>query len=1021
MSAHLYVRSAYSLLQGTMRVERLVSLAKTLEFEAVALTDRYVMHGALEFIKACSIAKIKPILGLELDINIESQAYPFVVIAKNAKGYQHLLNFSSLVKAAERSLELSDFSDMEQDLAVVALSAESYFDEAFINNDLEDLRARVHHLKSKLPAIYVGLTHHEHAFYNKQNMHLIRIAQELKVKVVAMHKVLYGQADEDEPLRVLRAIDKQTLLSDTNLVKESFRYMLSKQELINLYPKESLDEVALMVESIEPYINENKTFLPKFETPSDISSAQYLTQLCLTGLSKRFDDQEIPASYKARLKMELDVICSMHFEDYFLIVWDFIRYAKKQEIYVGPGRGSAAGSLVSYSLGITHVDPLVYGLLFERFLNPERISLPDIDTDFPDTRRDEVIRYVFEKYGSQHVAHILTFGTLAAKQVLRDVGRVMEISVREMDAISKTIPATPKITLAVAYEQSTRFRQLIASDERYQKLYALASKLEGLPRHVSTHAAGIVMSSVALTQVVPLIRVEEGMLSTQYTMEYLEDLGLIKMDFLGLRNLSIIDEVVMAINAQSKEALNILKIPLDDEKTLTLVRDVDTVGIFQLESEGMKNLLRQMKTRRFEDIVATIALFRPGPMENIPEYIKARNQGSDYPILHENLRPIVDTTHGILIYQEQIMQVAQKMAGFSLARADVLRKAMSKKNAHELEKMRQDFIEGCQAQGYSQALGESLYTLIEKFANYGFNKSHSVAYAMISYQMAYLKANHTAMFMVALLNSVIGAERKTFEYIQECKAHHIHLLNPSINTSSERYTLQKEGIRFPLLIIKGIGGVVSRAIHLEQSKGGFENFYECVLRLSMHKISKNHFEALIDAGAFDEFNLSRSTMLASLPDALTYADMVKVEHHQQIHLDTSLVEPLPLIKVKDQSFERLEREKNVLGFYLSDHPLTHLKRSCDIQTDLVRIKASTKRITFLALVKKIKQHRTKNGALMAFVSVYDESGEFDCVLMPNVYDRIVDQLKLGVVLKIEGVVEKEQSCLVKDVEVIPYQ
>ena len=474
------------------------------------------------------------------------------------------------------------------------------------------------------------------------------------------------------------------------------------------------------------------------------------------------------------------------------------------------GRGSAAGSLVAYVLGITHVDPLKFQLLFERFLNPARISMPDIDIDFPDNRRDEVINYVLQKYGAEHVAHIATFGTLAAKQALRDVGRVLEISVRDLDMISKTIPTTLKITLPKARAESTRFNQLLQSDPRFEQLYTYASALEGLPRHVSTHAAGIVLSDTPLSDTVPLIKVESDMLSTQFTMEYLERLGLIKMDFLGLRNLTIIDETVSMIKVAEGKTIDILHLPLDDEATFKLIRKVDMVGVFQLESDGMKNLIRRMQPDKFGDIVATIALFRPGPMENIPEYLSRRTNPQSVVYIHEDLKEILSDTYGIMIYQEQIMQTAQKMAGFTLAKADLLRKAMSKKNAVELKKMQTEFIEGCKAKGHTEAMAIELFNLIQKFANYGFNKSHSVAYAMISYQMAYLKANYPSKFFAALLSSVIGSEAKTAEYIDECRNHGVQLNPPSVNQSNDRYQLQDDSIRFPLLIIKGVGGAACR-------------------------------------------------------------------------------------------------------------------------------------------------------------------------------------------------------------------
>ena len=586
------------------------------------------------------------------------------------------------------------------------------------------------------------------------------------------------------------------------------RYFRSKEEMVELYDEDDLaasDKIAQMchVEMKFP-----KAILPKFKNRYGMSSEEFLRRLCHKGLEKRMQYQKIPSVYEQRLRYELDVIISMGYADYFLIVWDFIRFAKTQDIYIGPGRGSAAGSLVAYCLGITHADPIRYHLLFERFLNPERVSMPDIDTDFPDDRRDEVIAYVHDLYGEHHVSHIITFNTLAAKQVLRDVGKAMQVAPRQIDLLCKLVPNRPKVTLQDAYQERVKFKQMINSGEQMRKLFAIALQLEGLPRHSSLHAAGIILSNEDISNVCPLIDVDEGMCATQFTMEYLEELGLIKMDFLGLRNLTIIDEIVHQINAKEKR-LDIMHIPLDDAKTYQLIRSVDTVGVFQLESEGMKNLIRKMKPTCFEDIVATVALFRPGPMENIPRYLECRTHPEKVDYLHPDLKSILENTYGVMIYQEQVMQIAQTMAGFSLGKADNLRKAISKKKGKELQSLREDFVEGAKQKGYEESLAIRVYELIMKFANYGFNRSHSVAYGMIAYQMAYLKANAPLYFFTALLNSVIGSETKTSEYVFEARKRHIEILLPSVNQSSNQYEIEGNALRFPLVGIKGIGNAVS--------------------------------------------------------------------------------------------------------------------------------------------------------------------------------------------------------------------
>ena len=699
-----------------------------------------------------------------------------------------------------------------------------------------------------------------------------------------------------------------------------------------------------------------------------------------------------------------------------MIVWDFIRFAKTQHIYIGPGRGSAAGSLVAYCLGITHVDPIRYHLLFERFLNPERISMPDIDTDFPDNRRDEVIHYVEQLYGKHRVSHIITFNTLAAKQVLRDVGKAMEINPRQIDRLCKLVPNVIKVTLDYAYQNDARFKELINSGETMRRLYATARKLEGLPRHASLHAAGIVFSDEAIEQVCPLIDVDEGVCATQFTMEYLEELGLIKMDFLGLRNLTIIDEIVQHINATADKQLDIMRIPLDDAKTYALIRAVDTVGVFQLESEGMKNLIRKMQPDCFEDIVATIALFRPGPMENIPEYLDRREHPEKVDYIHPSLQPILQNTYGIMIYQEQIMQVAQTMAGFTLGKADNLRKAISKKKGEELRRMQEEFIQGALHKGYDEALAPKVYALIMKFANYGFNRSHSVAYGMIAYQLAYLKANAPLYFFNSLLNSVIGSETKTSEYVFEARKRHIKILLPDVNRSYNQYGIEDNALRFPFVGIKGIGSAVSSLIVEERNKKGeFRDFFDFTARMNGNKIGKKTIEILINAGALDCFKVGRASLMASLEDALRYADLVKIEDVDQVLFDFDLVSKPAMTMMRDNAAIRAEKEKEAIGFYLSRHPIADVRsrmgKELPILISLPKYKG--RYVKFVCLVDRCRQYRTKNGDMMMFVIGSDETGKFDLVCMPNIYRQHADDLVKGNYLYVEGIVDKETSCLVK--------
>jgi DNA polymerase-3 subunit alpha len=1015
MAVHCLARSCYSLLQGTMTPDLLVRNAKERGYTSIALSDRNRLYGVPDYISACAKYGMRPLIGLEIDVQVEGSAYPFLVLAKNDAGYKGLMRLSSQVACEPFKIGLTDIEPYKENIYFVVFGEGGLLEEAMVKDDRRTIVDRLADLHKMFPDLLAACSYEEAPFWHQRNDILRGICKSISIRTLALSKVYYAQRADETAFRVLNAIGTQQTLADKNLPTFEGRWMLTPDEMERIYPA---DELALSDEIARSC---NYTFtpagarLPKFTMPSNIDAKQYLTQLCLQGLKKRLESDVMDPIYLNRLKSELGIITDMHYEDYFLIVWDFIRYARKQGIYVGPGRGSAAGTLVAYCLGITHVDPVKFNLIFERFLNPERISMPDIDIDFPDNRRDEVIAYVVAKYGKDHVAHICTFGTLAAKQALRDVGRVLGISVRDMDMISKTIPNTLKITLPKAKEESRHFAQLIESSEKFKELYLYASALEGLPRHVSTHAAGIVLSDCDLVEVIPLVQIETDLLSTQFTMEHLEPMGLIKMDFLGLRNLTIIDDVVKLIKQEGGD-LDPLKLPLDDKKTYDLIASVDTVGIFQLESEGMKSLIRKMHPDRFDDIVATIALFRPGPMENIPEYLKRRQNPNLVQYPHADLKDILGDTYGIMIYQEQIMLVAQKMAGFSMARADVLRKAMSKKSSKELAKLQEEFIEGCVKKGYTQALGIELFNLTAKFANYGFNKSHSVAYAMISYQMAYLKANYPDKFFASLLSSVIGSESKTAEYVNECRMRKVGLLAPSVNRSDAGYRLEDGWIRFPLTVIKGVGNAACQEILAERVKGLFLDYYDFVARILTHRFTRKNIEALIDAGALDDFAMTRKSMLASLDEACTYADLVRIDTLGQSRIDLDLVSrPIP-ISVADHAHERSERERDVFGFYFSSHPILVYKQKNDYRCNpIVTTMTRHSNVRAAVMVEKVKPYRTKGGQMMAFVTVSDETAFLDLVVMPNIYDRTQELWVKGNLVEIEGQIEEENSCMVKNV------
>jgi DNA polymerase III subunit alpha len=1011
VSVHLYTLSHYSLLQGMMSVEELVKTAKKRGFSAIALTDLNTMYGVPEFLKQCKKHDLKPLVGCVIDFEYEQQSVPLVLIAKNQVGYLKLIQLSTSVNQSKKPVDLSSIDDFLHLIAIV-LSEGGWLEGELIQNDQAALFSKLEVIKRTFDDVYIGLSANESPFWKQLNHWAKGLITSKGIRTVAIPKVYYAEQTDQEAYRIVRGIRLGQTVKDKSLIHQPHRHLLDTNEMVGLYDIDDLvasDEIAQKCENIN--IN-NMTSLPQFPLGQNVNSKQYLTQLCLLGLKKRFNG-EVPDGYHTRLKYELDVITSMNYEDYFLIVWDLIRFAKTQGIYVGPGRGSSAGSLVAFVLGITHVDPIVYDLLFERFLNPQRISMPDIDIDFPDNRRDEVIRYVKEKYGEDHIAHIVTFGTLAAKQCLRDVSRVFEIPLRDVDMLSKAVPNAVKITLQDAYDQSERFRLALSSDIALQRVFEMAKQLEGLPRHVSTHAAGIVMSKLPLQQVVPLISVEEDLYSTQYSMEYLEDIGLIKMDFLGLRNLTIIDEIVNRMDV----FIDILKIPLDDVKTYQLISQGDTVGVFQLESEGMKALIRKMKPDRFDDIVATIALFRPGPMENIPLYLKMKSDPSKINYLLPQLEPILKSTYGIMIYQEQIMLITQKIAGFSLAKADILRKAVSKKKEDEILALKQDFVSGCINNEVNENVAITLFDLILKFANYGFNKSHSVAYALISYQMAYLKANYPLLFYTSLLTSVIGSETKTSEYLDECRQRGVRVYPPSVNSSKDKYVIEGKAIRFPIVAIKGIGQAAYALLQQERNERGiFIDYYDFVARMLIYRFSGKWIETLIYAGALDEFNLSRATMIASLDDAISYADLVRIEISGQSRIDLQLVSrPIPIV-VKDQPLLRSEKEKEVLGFYLGEHPLLSVRANSKINyPHISQLTGKVGEVTFIAMIQRVKTHRTKKGDMMAFISVSDESSYMDCVCLPNVYQKIWELLQKGAIVEISGKMEDNGSCLIRNI------
>ena len=1011
MKSALYLKSVYSLLSSMCEVNKSVYKAKNMGYISLAIVDKNVLFASASFHKACLKEGIKDIYGLEFDIKIEDRIFPLILYARNDEGYLNLVKLSSYICNNEINyVDLETLNKYRENNLLVVLSDNCPL--TIVYEQKGDIDKCLNYQERIFGDYYLGLVDHNIVSNINRDEHLRDVYARHNLKTIALPRIYYLEKDDYKEFEILKCIrDKKTL--DKNTYYEVGRHILNNNELKELYNDNELANADKFSELCNVEFN-FKTSLPSYRTPNNVSSKDYLIALCKEGLKRRLKNN-INETYKKRLDYELSVIIKMHFENYFLIVYDFILYAKKRGIVVGPGRGSAAGSLVSYCLGITEIDPLKYGLLFERFLNPERISMPDIDTDFPDDKRDEVVAYVKEKYGVDHVAHIITFGTLKVKQVLRDVGRVLNYPNSEIDTICKLVPFAYSDSLIKAYDNVPLFRQKIESEEKYRRLFNISLKFEGFPRHLSTHAAGIVFSSKKLDEVVPTIKVENDLNSTQYTAEFLEEMGLIKMDFLGLRNLGIIAEITDEIK-KDDASFNINNIPLNDEKTFKLIKDVELLGVFQLESSGMMNLARKMSPNSFEELSMMIALFRPGPMENIPEFLQNRKDPSRITYLVEELRPILSETYGIIVYQEQIMLIARKLAGFSLGKADLLRRAMSKKKAAELEKLKPEFVNGCISNGYKEDIALRLYDLILKFANYGFNKSHSIAYGLVAYKIAYLKANYPLYFYKALLNGTIGSSTKTFDYIKECKKRNIKIAGISLNHSLSLYTIENNEIIMPFTICKDVGYTSSEKIVLDRKENGlFKDYVSAIYRLVYAGVDKGILLNLICAGAFDEFGMSRNSMMTSLP---TTIDFVHTKTAGIIILND--LDDGPVIKdVLDNKQVRAEYEKNVLGFYFSFNPLLDIKNKYNINTlSLSEIGNNFGYQKGFGMIKRIKRHKTKNGDMMAFVDVYDDSGDISVVVMPNLFKLNEEGLMNSKYIYFEGNVDRVSSILAKKIEVL---
>lgn len=1009
----LQVISSYSLLQSPIRIAELISEAKDRGYQALALTDLNVMYGAVEFYDACLSAGIKPLIGLTLQLPgliLTDKNYSLVLLAKNQQGYANLLKLSTL-KMTLPELTVSQLTDYLSDLFVI-LPPLGEMNDLLLQGRSEDSVALIDQLKSlgvDRNSLKIGVDYHSSDSVIDM---LSKLAADQQVALVADSPVDYINATDYFPMQVLKNIAAGTKIANVDqLSKQVGPYWLRpaaqvEQEYRQIHLADSLNQVERIASECNVEIKKQQPKLPQFDTPDGIDSGSYLRQLCEKGLRDRLKKNKIsdPTPYHQRLDRELSVIHSMGFDNYFLIVWDVINFAHQTNIITGPGRGSAAGSLVAYVLTITDVDPIKYDLLFERFLNPERVQMPDIDLDIPDDKRDEVIQYVHQKYGHKRVAQIITFGTLAAKQSIRDVGRVFGLNTTQQDQWSKAIPSAFHVTLRDALDNSQRLKNLVADSPLNEALYQTAQILEGLPRHYSTHAAGLVLSDDPLVNLVPLQNGNEGLLMTQYSKDYVESVGLLKMDFLGLRNLSILADALHQVKLTTGKDLDISAVPLNDAKTIQLFADGNTTGIFQFESNGIRNVLRRLHPERFEDVALVNALYRPGPMQNIDEVVKRKTNHEALTYPDDSLEDILKPTYGVIVYQEQVMLVASKMAGFSLGQADILRRAMSKKKLGVMEQMKVQFMSGSKQRGYSEQVADKVFDYIERFANYGFNKSHAVAYSKMAYELAYLKVYYPGEFHVALLNSVNNNSVKIKEYLLDAKSMGVKVVGPNINTSEASFTYQDGQIVFGLDSIKGVRHDMVLDLLAERQKNGvFKSLPDFLSRLSTKYRKVELINALIYAGALDVFPFNRSELIAAAPEFISSVEL----SGNSMSLFKALEPKMPRMP-EMPLMDRLEKENAYLGAYLSGHPT---ERFATLAQRLAAETTSTiaermKNIYLILYVTKVKIIRTKTGKQMAFVDGNDQVGETSVTVFPNLFAKSQSWLHKDLVILIKGNVEK---------------
>ena len=1054
---HLHVHTEYSLLDGSNKIKEYVARVKELGMDSAAITDHGVMYGVIDFYREAKAAGINPILGCEVYVapnsrfdrevgSDEDRYYHLVLLAENNQGYANLMKIVSLgfVEGFYYRPRVDKELLRQYHEGIIALSAclAGEVPRYLTRGLYEEARQTALEYQEIFGKDNYFLELQDHGIPDQRlvNQQLLRMSEELHIPLVATNDVHYTYEDDVAAHDILLCIQTGKKLTDENRMRyEGGQYFVkSPEQMAELFPYalQALENTHKIAKRCHVEIEFGVTKLPRFDVPSPYTSWEYLNKLCYEGLDERYGDRA--EELKPRLKYELDTIQKMGYVDYFLIVWDFIRYAKDHGIPVGPGRGSAAGSIVSYTLGITQLDPIRYNLLFERFLNPERVSMPDIDVDFCFERRQEVIDYVVRKYGKDCVAQIVTFGTMAARGVIRDVGRVMDLPYALCDSIAKMIPQELNITIDKALEMNHELKTLYDTDEKIKELINMSRRLEGLPRHTSMHAAGVVISQKEVDEYVPLSRAADGTIVTQFTMTTLEELGLLKMDFLGLRTLTVIDNAVRLVAKDTGRKLDMLKIDYNDRAVLDSIGTGKTEGVFQLESGGMKNFMKELKPQSLEDIIAGISLYRPGPMDFIPQYIRGKNNPETITYDCPQLQPILQPTYGCIVYQEQVMQIVRDLGGYTLGRSDLVRRAMSKKKAAVMAKERQNFVygnkeedvPGCIANGIDEKTANKIYDDMTDFAKYAFNKSHAAAYALVAYQTAYLKYYYPVEFMAALMTSVIDNPPKVAEYILTCRQMGIRILPPDINVGEAGFTVDGKNIRYGLSAIKSIGRPVIDAGVEERTLGGsYRSLKDFIERLTGKETNKRTIENFIKSGAFDGLGGTRKQFMmiyadimdriahekkSSMTGQMTLFDLMGEEDKREYEIQ------LPKVGEYDKE-QLLAFEKEVLGIYVSGHPLEKYEAlwkhvitnvtsdfALDEETGHSKVMDGNRAVIGGILTDKRVKY-TKTNKTMAYLTVEDLVGTVEVVVFPKDYEKNLQYLNVDDRVFIRGRVSSEDD------------